>query len=333
MSIALNFGFAGRFDLVARKVAMGEDGSPLLENGNNVLTGESRNLASFENLILDSGLNRLGTGSVIDGACVGTGTTVPENSQTSLGSLLRVTTTEQSRTELSGSTTAPYYAECRIVYRFAAGTAAGNLSEVGLGWGVNTSANTISGLWCRALIKDNAGNPTTITVLSDEVLDIVYTLQLHPPASDITGTFNLSGEAYQYTLRPAYVNNREVYAYHWRASSILAQINTFYGVIAKTGTIGSVTSGPSGTASGSGDITMTKQPYVNGSKQCVFNIAAGLNSANLAGGIRSMQFSLYGNAWQAEFSRVSDGGTIPKNNTNVLTFPFWVSWDRHSVIA
>ena len=41
MSIALKFGFAGRFDLVARKVAMGEDGSPLLDGGNNVLTGKA----------------------------------------------------------------------------------------------------------------------------------------------------------------------------------------------------------------------------------------------------------------------------------------------------
>lgn len=329
MNIAPNFGFAGRFDLVARKVVTGEDGTPLLENGNNVLTGESRSLASFENLILDSGLNRLGTGSVIDGACVGTGTTAPADSQTSLASLLRVTTTLQSNTELSGSTTAPYYAECQIVYRFAAGTAAGNLSEVGLGWGANASTNTMSGLWCRALIKDSSGNPTTITVLSDEVLDVVYTLQLHPPTSDMTGTFNLSGVAYQYTLRPAWVNSRSYYNW-WVAGVILYGI-TSHGAAAFTGNIGSVTAGPSGTAGY--NIALTKQTYVNESNQCVFNITADLNTANLAGGIRSMQFDLAGNCWQAEFSQVSDGGTIPKNSTNVLTFPFWVSWDRHSVSA
>ena len=329
MSIALNFGFAGRFDLVARKVAMGEDGSPLLDGGSNVLTGESRSLASFENLILDSGLNRLGTGSVIDGACVGTGTTVPENSQTSLASLLRVTSTWQSRVELAGSTTAPYYAEWRIVYRFAAGTAAGNLSEVGLGWDANAWANTMGGLWCRALIKDSEGNPTTITVLADEVLDIVYTLQLHPPTSDATGTFNLSGEAYQYTLRPAWVNSR-VYFNWWAAEAVLGGIASS-GATAFTGGIGAATSGPSGTAGY--NIALTKQSYVNESNQCVFNVNADLNTANLAGGIRSMQFNLVGNCWQAEFSKVSDGSTIPKNNTNVLTFQFWVSWDRHSVIA
>lgn len=329
MSIALNFGFAGRFDLVARKVAMGEDGSPLLDGGSNVLTGESRNLASFENLILDSGLNRLGTGLVIDGACVGTGTTAPANSDTSLASLLRVTTTQQSRTELSGSTSAPYYAECQMVYRFAAGTATGNLSEVGLGWGANSGANTMGGLWCRALIKDSGGSPTTITVLSDEVLDIVYTLQLHPPASDIAGTFNLSGVAYQYTLRPAFVNKR-TYSNWWAVGVIVDGISA-YGATAFTGGIGSVTSGPSGTAGY--NIAMTKQTYVNDSKQCVFNVTADLNASNLAGGIRSMQFDLAGNCWQAEFSKVSDGSTIPKNNTNVLTIPFWVSWDRHSVAS
>lgn len=330
MSIALNFGFAGRFDLVARKVVTDEDGSPLLDdNEENILTGESRELASFENLILDSGLNRLGTGSVIDGACVGTGTTAPANAQTTLASLLRVTNTQQSRVELSGSTSAPYYAECQIIYRFAAGTATGNLSEVGLGWGTNTFANTMDGLWCRALIKDSGGSPTTITVLSDEVLDIIYTLQLHPPTSDITGTFNLSGEAYQYTLRPAVVNSRGYPAY-WGASGVLYGISAI-GDSAFTGGIGSVDSVPSGTP-GYG-IAMTKQTYVNNSKTCVFNVTADLNTANLAGGIRSMKFDMAGHCWQAEFSRVSDGGTIPKNSTNVLTFPFWVSWDRTNVIA
>lgn len=327
-NIALNFGFAGRFDLVARKVVVDEDGSPLMDGDNNVLTGESRNLASFENLILDSGLNCLGTGGPINGACVGAGTTAPTNSDTSLASMLRVTSTQQSIAELAGSTTAPYYAEWRIVYRFPAGTAAGNLSEVGLGWNANPWANTMGGLWCRALIKDSEGNPTTITVLSDEVLDIVYTLQLHPPASDVTGTFNLSGVAYQYTLRPSSVNLRS--ANGWSAESIiLSGVTSGWGT-AFTGGIGAVTSGPSGTY---GDITIDQQTYVNGSKQSVFNVTAGLNSANLSGGIRSMDFHISGNCWQAEFSKVSDGSTIPKNNTNVLTFPFWVSWDRANVIT
>lgn len=333
MSIALNFGFAGRFDLVAHKAVVDENGSPILDGDTNVLTGESRNLASFENLILDSGLNRLGTnGATIDGACVGTGTTTPANSQTSLASLLRVTTTQQSRTELSGSTTAPYYAECQMVYRFAAGTAAGNLSEVGLGWDANAGANTMGGLWCRALIKDSEGNPTTITVLADEVLDIVYTLQLHPPASDITGTFNLSGVAYQYTLRPAYAATRSGQTC-WTAAGGLFGIKAYnsVSVSAYTGGIGAATTGPSGTAGY--NIAIAKQTYVNASNQCVFNITADLNTANLAGGIRSMRFDLSGNCWQAEFSKVSDGSTIPKNNTNVLSFQFWVSWDRHSVTS
>ena len=330
MSIALNFGFAGRFDLVARKVAVDENGSPLMDGDNNVLTGESRNLASFENLILDAGLNRLGSNqSIFDGACVGTGNTAPANSQTSLASMLRVTTTQQDRIELAGSTTAPYYAEGRIIYRFAAGTAAGNLSEVGLGWDANAGANTMGGLWCRALIKDSQGNPTTITVLADEVLDIVYTLQLHPPTSDATGTFNLSGVAYQYTLRPAFVNGRS-YPSYWKLLAILYGI-TSHGATAFTGGIGSVTSGPSGTPAY--NIAVTKQTYVNNSNQLVFNVNADLNTANLAGGIRSMRFDLAGNCWQAEFSRVSDGATIPKNSTNILSIPFWVSWDRANVIT
>jgi len=57
----------------------------------------------------------------------------------------------------------------RGVRTFARGAAAGNISELSTG----TSANNTSVL-ARALVRDDMGNPTTITVLSDEVLTVTW---------------------------------------------------------------------------------------------------------------------------------------------------------------
>ena len=77
----------------------------------------------------------------------------------------------------------PYYRWAKVTWRFGQGVAAGNISEVGLGWGN-------SNLWNRALIKDANGNPTTITVLSDEYLDVVSEIRDYPTLSS-SGSFNL----------------------------------------------------------------------------------------------------------------------------------------------
>jgi len=60
----------------------------------------------------------------------------------------------------------------RSVAVFARGDAAGNISEVAAGW--DTSYNSAA---FRALVKDELGEPTTITVLSDEVLSITWELR------------------------------------------------------------------------------------------------------------------------------------------------------------
>lgn len=57
----------------------------------------------------------------------------------------------------------------RGVASFARGAAAGNVSELTTGY----AANNVSAM-ARALVRDAMGNPTTITVLSDEVLTVTW---------------------------------------------------------------------------------------------------------------------------------------------------------------
>lgn len=139
----------------------------------------------FHNLVLMTGLTRMGVGAWIDRCCVGTGNSTPVASQVALDSFLASTTTVATGAADTGGiqvTTAPYYWFGRRTWRFAVGVATGNISEVGLGWGNTT-------LWNRALVKDIEGNPTTITVLADEYLDVISEVRVYPSSS--TSSINL----------------------------------------------------------------------------------------------------------------------------------------------
>lgn len=137
----------------------------------------------FHNLVLDAGLLRMPIGPWIDRCCVGSGNSTPIASQASLDAFVASTTVSLNGQAGWDSTTNPTYLYERNTWRFAQGAAKGNLSEVGLGWGDNT-------LWNRALIKDTTGNPATITILADEVLDVVAEIRVYP-AQTPSGSFQL----------------------------------------------------------------------------------------------------------------------------------------------
>lgn len=123
-----------------------------------------------KNLILDAGITRLlGTnGSVLQYISVGSGSTAPTVGQTQLVSKIAHTGRSQSFTH--GYNGDGGYGWTKLSVQFDKGAAAGNISELGVGWdGTN--------LWSRALVLDAEENPTTITVLSDEFLTVIYELR------------------------------------------------------------------------------------------------------------------------------------------------------------
>lgn len=201
----IKIGLLGRYQLHAHKVnAAGEIIS-------------SRLVADwFDNLITDSGLDSIGittTYAKINGCVVGTGNTPPVNADIALANYRAATNTVQSPWAGSAQiSVAPFYESYKITYRFNTGVAAGNLTEVGLGGQTNVISST-SKLFSRALILDGSGNPTTITILSDEVLDVTYELRLYLPngGADVTGIFNQTIDgvvtAFNYTIRAASVNS------------------------------------------------------------------------------------------------------------------------------
>lgn len=178
------FGVTGHFDLKAT--------SP---------EGASRPLASFPNMVLDNGINRWMVdrtlSSLMAGCSVGTSNTPPAASQTSLVSRVGHSYSAfqtETKSYVGGAT--PYY-EFKTYIRFPAGTATGNLSEIGMGPG-----NEPNNLFSRALIVDAQGNPTTITVLANEALDVTYTVRLYLNVTPATGTFVLDGTTHTFTILP-----------------------------------------------------------------------------------------------------------------------------------
>lgn len=271
--------------------------------------GTRRVLADwFPNLILNGGLDRMGANADYLYWCqVGSGSTAPVAAQAALVNRIAGTNTGQAIVA-GAQASAPYYGWLRRTYRFAVGVAAGNLSEVGVGW-----ASTGS-LFSRALILDGGGSPTTITVLSDEVLDVTYELRRYPGTVDLTGTVVLDGVTHNWVSRAAAVTTEGA----WTGAG--AMVLDF--ALSFNGGIGAVTTSPSGV---SGILSATALPYSAGSYTRAVTVSAGLNDSNLAGGIRSILIHSYSNTarYQIQFDPA-----IPKDNTKVLSLTIQHSWAR-----
>lgn len=273
----------------------------------------------FPNLILDQGLNQMATSGTYLNACqVGSGATPPANGQTALSSLVAGTTTRPVNTTSTASSP-PYYVAQNVTFRFAEGAAAGNLAEVGVGTAVSGTT-----LFSRSLIKDSSGNPTTITILSDESLDVIYQLRYYIPSSDITGTIIATGNiggSYDYILRAANATTVSD-ANGWKLSypQNLSTTNNV-GFMAFDGPIGVITGAPSGTAAVIS--RPTSLSYVSNSFYIDRLITASASQANLSGGIRSILAQLGVGIYQIEFDP-----PIPKTSSDVVQLTLRVSWGR-----
>lgn len=288
-------------------------------NGNEV--AGSREVAAdwFPNLILDQGLNLMATGGTYLNSCqVGSGTTTPANGQTALTSLIAGTSTKPSNVTTT-SASAPYYVAQTTTYRFAEGVATGNLAEVGVGTAISGTT-----LFSRSLIKDSLGNPTTITILSDEALDVLYEFRYYAPPSDAAGTIVATGNiggSYDYILRSANVTTVSTTNGWSLPAGQNGNAGNSPGYRAFNGAIGAITSLPSGTSS---DMTIpASASYTSGSFFLDRIITASAAQANLSGGLRSMQLKLGIGMYQIEFDP-----PIPKTSNDVVQLTLRLAWGR-----
>jgi hypothetical protein len=278
----------------------------------------------FDNKLLASGLNAMATeASWLTHCQVGTDNTLPSDSDTSLLGYVSGTSDIQSTTN-GQQGASPYYGWKRHTYRFAAGTVAANLSEVGVGWGSSGST-----LVSRALIIDPVTqNPTTITPLSDELLDVTYELRYYPPTSDVSGPqVTLDGVVYDTTTRAA-----EVTSTFWSAN-----IGTKIGHLATAlsdwaaydGTLGTIRQNPNGVAADCDTSTLQYDgSYSNNSFEMMVGVPVGISGWNLAGGIRSIRIRTTAGSYQTEFSSNPGGSTIPKDTLHTMNMQWIVNWSE-----
>jgi hypothetical protein len=284
-----------------------------------------RQICEFENLILDNGLNRLGnsTPSPFGWFVVGTGTSVPTATQTALDTFrAAVSLSNGTHTFVDGSEP---YSQSMHSSRFNEGVASGNLTEIGVGY-VQSAALGAStqNLFSRALILDNAGQPTSITVLSDEYLDVEYTIRVYPSLVDTSGTIEVTGSGtHAWVARASEINT-------WNCTILWSNgFNMVGGIFFYTGNIGTVYQAPSGT-SATGATSMTQYPYENNSFTKKGYGTASLTTGNVAGGlVNSVRWiNNPANNAKSVACQVQFTPGIPKTNSSTLRLGFSYSWAR-----
>lgn len=303
MKLSFHQEIGARFKLVVRKA----DGRVARETG------------WFNNLVLDTGLARMSVGTWIDRCCVGTGNSTPVATQVQLDSFVASTTTQQATSTAVQITTAPFYYSATITWRFAQGVAAGNISEVGLGWGN-------SDLWNRALIKDANGDPTTITVLSDEYLDVVSEVRVYPVQSP-SGSFSLLDKTGAVISTHTFMGLP--YIYNPMASFGQVNIGMRNGYLIWDGAIGaSVTDMPSGGRYNHESVAISYPTTT--SCRAIYTI--GLSNAITShksflmaiGGLLGLS-DLNNSGYQLQISP-----PITKTSSQIMTYTFELSWGRYT---
>lgn len=275
---------------------------------------EKRRTPWFDNIILDSGLNRWGSGTIIGGAAIGTSSTTPAASDTGLGTQSHFTSTAGVGANLAAGTSPNYNNTRTFVYRTTLGALNGNYTEVGVGWASGS-------MFSRALILDGGGTPTSLSVSSSEQLDIFYQLSVYPPIVDIgPTTVTISGVNYDVTGRSSYVSNISQVWTVGQGQVVFTSSGGFSQFV-YAGPLGLITAGPSGAGATGG--TIATSAYVNNSLEANGTWTYALDSGNVSGGIGASFAGSSLGAFQYQFSPV-----IPKNNTKTLVLNYRQGWAR-----
>jgi len=290
--------------------------------------GSIRPLSSwFENTILDTGLDRIGgsSSSLLTYCQIGAGTTPPTTSDTHLEAPLASTTTVDSTFRGVHSPTAfPFYddftAYWRRTFSFPVGAAVGRITEVGVGWESDGS------LYSRSLVKDIEGNPTTVVVLADEVLKVVYEAQITAWPDDVTGYMNFNRRDFVYRLRMCNADYGSTstgtlgWVYPSESGFHMGQIGSYFW--AYDGGLGDYYGGPLGSnqAISGGQSNLT---YVEGSYERTHRFVLDYDEANFDNGIAAISCIIGPASWQIGFDP-----PIPKTEYHQMVFDITIKWTR-----
>lgn len=307
-----NMGMAGEFRVVVKRA----DGSTKIDTGYQ------------KNLILNQGLDFFGGGDGLNmmAYCViGSGNSQPSYTQNKLDTAITGVTgiTVSTKYDYDAAQDGNLYKTNTVNKYSFTGLNNVNVSELGLASAYSNATTYI--LCTRALIKDSNGNPTTITVLSGEILQIYYKLWAVFDTTDKTGQINLldgvgGSVAYNWKLRPARVTSD---AYRIAGGRLGATGDIYPYFHPADVDLVAITSVPAeGTLYG-----FVLNPYTINSYKLVINFNLTIDQGN--GSIRVLTLLTSMGSYQIRFGSVADDSPITKTNTQTLTVPIEFSWGRY----
>lgn len=298
------------------------------ENGN-----VTKDTGIFPNLIVNQGLDYIGacpSANVSYGindftaeCLVGTGNATPAYTDTHLQNAIAVQNDGSGNgcnSNTSYNPGPPAYWQGQRSWQFPAGTATGNIAEIGVGPSTTAGGAITDPVFSRALVVDGSGNPTVIPVLATEALTVTYILQVYFTITDTSYTMSLSGTSYSGIWRMCSVGTVPQLGLSI-GQPIVSPSNacTVY-----NGTIGSITGSPTGSPA---RVTFgLATPYVTGNYYNSLSASYTINQGNLSGGITAIRWDAGGSGGSFQMS-VSPN--IPKTNVYNMTLKANVSWARY----
>ena len=285
----------------------------------------------FPNVITNLGLDAIGNNHDLFHYCaVGGGNSTPLNTNTKLDNFLAVGSqiSSESKYDYDPVRDTEFYKCSRTVgYRFK-GLDNKNISEVGL---VIDYRPELHSAFNRTLIKNSNGDPTVITVLSGEILELQYRLwqvfDLKDKDQVVTAMIDGVEVPFNVKIRLAGVGSAFVantYGYH----NVIGQGVAFDGgnyARFGTGEIGEIT----GDISGHTDDYIDKdwKAYQSSTYKRAFYVNVSITDA--VHPIRSFLFHTGLGAYQVRFGTVDGDLPIDKTNQDILQLGFEMSWRRY----
>ncbi len=275
----------------------------------------------FKNMITNIGFDRfLQTLDFFTYAFCGTGSAAPAATDVTMQAFLAETNTRVADTTET-TYVAPRWFVQKGTFTFNVGAVVGNVAEVGIGW---KPSGSVRSTFSRSLVVDSGGTPTTITVLADEQLTIIYRLYVKVQDNDTTFTVNDGAASYNVTVRQSWIAAN---------TSMIEFLSGFYGASGRqnyadakeTDVLPSITTGWVIGASANNSSTYVVNPYTVGSFEASLTATFPGDKANYATGIGSMMFSPRNGTgvWMVGFSP-----KIPKATGQTLTMTFKYALSR-----
>ena len=279
----------------------------------------------FPNVITNLGLDAIGNDNDLFNFCaVGGGNSKPLNTNTKLDNPLLVGSpiSSESKYDYDPVRDTKFYKCSRTVgYRFE-GLDNKNISEVGL---VGDYRPELHSAFTRTLIKNSAGEPTVITVLSGEILELQYRLWQVFDVKDkdqvVTAMIDGVEVPFNVKIRLAGVGGNRNYAVVGARLTFSGNSYHQFG----TGELGEITGQNSELTNAYPGLSW--EAYQPSTYKRKFYVNASITDA--VHPIRSFLFFTGLGAYQVRFGTVDGDLPIDKTNQDILQLGFEMSWGRY----